>query len=128
MLYLDEALTFYFKKSPKELTECRQFLFPHLQSITDYSDFMYLYNRIERKFMNVLDSFHVVMAGARVADMDDTAVRWDTMYDLRQAQSRLASAQTDLREFARIFAINHFENRAGFELNKDDYDFTIHDK
>jgi hypothetical protein len=124
MFYLSETLELFFHKTPKELTEQRQYLPAFIGDITDYKQFFFYYKDCEFRLLNALDNYHVVMSGIKQADMADHAVRWACLSDLVSVEARIAAAETQLRDCARLFVINHFENRAGFELNKSEYWFT----
>jgi len=125
MFYLQEALDHLNRQDSLNLEACRSSLYPHIQSIKTIEEFNQYYRVIENRFMSAFDDFQLAMQFFRNADMEDVYSRFSSKLELIQAESRLESFRNDLKELASLFAINHYEQISGFELNSQDYDNTV---
>jgi len=125
MFYLEESLKYFKTVCPGELEEARQYIFPHLQSIKTIEDFNQYYRHTERRFLSAYDDFQLAMQLFRNADLEEVYSRFSAKLEVIQAESRLNSHRTDLKELSKVFAICHFQRISGFELNPNEYENTV---
>ena len=125
MFYLQTALEDIAKFNRDYNQLRRNAVFAHLQSITTIEEFNNYYRSVEQRFMSALDDYNQVMYIFRAYDFDDEENRFNVRMDMIQAQHRIQTCQADLKEMALLFALNHHERRAGFELNPNDYEYTV---
>jgi len=125
MFYLQTALEDIAKLDKQYYELRRGSLYPHLQDITTNEEFCHYYRSVEQRFMSALDDYNQVMYIFRAFDFDDEENRFNVRMDMIQAQHRIQTCQAELKEMACLFALNHHELRRGFELNPNDYEYTV---